>query len=66
MFTTLSGKTLHQEEEEHGDIWVMLGLWIKESERKPGVKVRMFKMSLVEGGVVTVEGGVVTKESDLI
>lgn len=59
MFTTLSGKTLHQEEEEHGDIWVMLGLWIKESERKPGVKVRMFKMSLVEGGVVT-------KESDLI
>lgn len=40
MFTTLSGKTLHQEEEEHGDIWV----------RKPGVKVRMFKVSLVEGG----------------
>lgn len=55
MFTTLSGKTLHQEEEEHGGIWVMLGLWIKESERKPGVKVRMFKMSLVEGGVVTKE-----------
>lgn len=50
MFTTLSGKTLHQEEEEHGDIWVMLSLWIKGSERKPGVKVRMFKVSVVEGG----------------
>lgn len=49
MFTTLSGKTLHQEEEEHGDIWV----------RMPGVTVRMFKESLVEGGGIA-------KESDLI
>lgn len=53
MFTTLSGKTLHQEEEEQGDIWVMLGLWIKGSERKPGVKVRMFKVSVVEGGGIS-------------